>query len=101
MPVVKLVVLLLLVSSASLGQQSNGSPTTISGCLMSLNGSFTLLTATGERFILKGDHDTLFTYNGKQVKVIGTPKSNKKNASPPKPSEFQVSSVKKLADVCQ
>jgi hypothetical protein len=93
--------LFLYISAASFGQQSSGSQTTISGCLMSMNGSFTLLTPKGERFILKGDHDTLFSYNGKQVKVTGTPKSTNKTSGAPKPGEFRVSDVKKIADVCQ
>jgi hypothetical protein len=96
-----IVFLLLCLSGTGLCQQSNGNPTTISGCLMSLNGAFTLLTPKGERFVLKGDHDTLFSYNGKQVKITGTPKSTNKNSGAPKPGEFRVSDVKKIADTCQ
>jgi len=92
---------LLFVSAFGLAQQSSAGSTTISGCLMSLNGAFTLLTPKGERFILKGDHDTLLSYNGKQVKITGTPKSINKNSGTPKPGEFRVSEVKKIADVCQ
>jgi hypothetical protein len=89
------------VSVASLAQQSSGSPAAISGYLFSLNGSFSLLTPKGERFIPKGDHNMLFSNNGKQVEIKGTPKSTKKSSGTPKPGEFHVSTVKKLADVCQ
>lgn len=92
-------VLLLSVSTIGFGQQSNSSQTTISGCLMSINGTFTLLTPKGERFLLKGDHDTLFSYNGKQVQVKGTLKSTKKTAA--KPATFAISDIKKVADFCQ
>jgi hypothetical protein len=94
----KLAFLFLVLSATSFAQQSASRPTTITGCLMSLNGAFTLLTPNGEHYILKGDHDTLFSYNGKQVQITGTPKSSKKATAN---HEFQVSSIKKLADVCQ
>ncbi len=101
MRAVVIALLLLSISAVSFGQQTSGSQTTISGCLMSVNGSFTLLTPRGERFILKGDHDALFRYNGKQVKVTGMPRSTKSGSNAPKPGEFRVSDVKKIADVCQ
>jgi hypothetical protein len=47
----------------------NKPPQTIEGCIVSLNGAFTLGTPNGERYVLKGDHDTLFSYNGKQVRI--------------------------------
>jgi hypothetical protein len=97
----KIAIFFLLFSAAGLAQQSSANPVTISGCLISVNGAFTLRTPQGERFILKGDHDTLFSYNGKQVQITGTPKSTKKGSSTPKSGEFHVSSFKKLADVCQ
>jgi len=94
-------IIFVLLSLPAFAQQSSASHVTISGCLISLNGSFTLLTPTGERFFLKGDHNTLFSYNGKQVKITGTPKSINKSSGTPKPGEFRVSEVKKIADVCQ
>jgi hypothetical protein len=45
---------------------------------LSLNGTFSLTTANGIRYILKGDHDALLSYNGKQVQVTGTMKATKK-----------------------
>ena len=98
MRAVTLVVLLAGLSAASFGQQPSGGPTTLTGCLMSINGSFTLQTANGERYILKGDHDTLLSYNGKQIQVTGTPATSKKASAR---HEFQVTSVKKIADFCQ
>ena len=64
---------------------------------MGLNGNFTLVTRSGDRYILKGRHNTLFSYNGNQVQVTGKSKSTKEAAR----HEFQVSSVKRIAQVCQ
>ena len=80
-------------------QQSASTLTTLSGCMLGLNGVFSLTTANGVRYVLKGDHDTLFSYNGKQVEVKGTMKATKKTSS--KPATFHVTEVKKLADFCQ
>ena len=80
-------------------QQSASTLTTLSGCMLGLNGVFSLTTANGVRYVLKGDHDTLFSYNGKQVEVKGTMKVTKKTSS--KPATFHVTEVKKLADFCQ
>jgi hypothetical protein len=91
--------LLLLISGSLVAQQSNGAPTTLSGCMLSLNGSFSLTTSNGNRYILKGDHDTLLSYNGKQVQVTGTMKATKKTSS--KPATFHVTDIKKIADFCQ
>ena len=93
----KVAFLLIVLSAASFAQQSSTSPTTISGCLMSLNGSFILLTRSGERYILKGNQNRLFSYNGMQVQITGKPRSTKEATR----HEFQVSSVKRIANVCQ
>jgi hypothetical protein len=77
------------------------SPVTIAGCLMGMNGAFFLTNAQGERFVLKGDHDTLFSYNGMQVQVTGKPKYIKKNSGDPKPGPFTVQNIQKVAQVCQ
>jgi len=97
---VRIVSLLVLTSvSAVAQQQSAKSPTTLSGCLLSLNGVFSLTTSSGIRYVLKGDHDTLLSYNGKQVRATGTMKATKRTES--KPPTFNVTSVKKIADFCQ
>ena len=98
MRAIKLLILVIVVSAVSLSQQSSGGPTTLTGCLISVNGSFTLQTQNGERYVLKGDHDTLLSYNGKQIQVTGALATSKKAAAR---HEFQVSSVKKIADFCQ
>ena len=64
----------------------NKPPQTIEGCMVSLNGVFTLGTPNGERYVLKGDHDTLFSYNGKQVRITGTLKKSS-SGSPASPGE--------------
>lgn len=95
----RLAMLCIAISVCAFAQPSASTPTTLSGCMLSLNGVFSLTTANGVRYVLKGDHDTLFSYNGKQVEVKGTMKATKKTSS--KPATFHVTEVKKLADFCQ
>lgn len=78
-------------------------PKTIEGCVISINGTFTLGTQNGERYILKGDHDTLFSYNGKQVRITGTLKksSDGSTSSQGAPRTLKVSDIKKVYDTCQ
>jgi len=78
-------------------------PKTIEGCVMSINGAFTLGTPNGERYVLKGDHDTLFSYNGKQVRITGTVKKSSSGspATPGEPRTLKVSDIKKVYDTCQ
>ena len=97
MRAIKLLILLVGLSGVSSGQQSGGVPTTLTGCLIGLNGSFTLQTSNGIRYILKWDQNKLLSHNGQLVEVTGTPLTSKKAVAR---HEFQVSSVKKLADVC-
>jgi hypothetical protein len=96
---IRITLLLLLISISALAQQSSSAPTTLSGCVLSLNGTFSLTTSNGNRYVLKGDHDTLLSYNGKQVQVTGTLKATKKTSS--KPATFHVADIKKIADFCQ
>jgi hypothetical protein len=95
---IKLLILLVALSGVSSGQQSGGVPTTLTGCVIGLNGSVTLQTSDGIRHILKGDQNRLLRHNGQLVVVTGTPLTSKRAVAR---HEFQVSSVKKLADVCQ
>jgi hypothetical protein len=87
-------------SSPSQGS-SNGAPTgsvaamTVVGCVNSINGYFTLGTRNGDLYRLKGDHDTLFSYNGKEVAITGTVTSSEKTRT------LQVSKIKKVYDTCQ
>lgn len=98
MNAMKLVLSVVLFAVLCQAQQSPNGPVTISGCLQSLNGQFVLLNGRGEQIILKGDHDTMFGYIGKQVEVKGTLKPQTKQS--PKPAEMHVTKVKKLADGC-
>jgi hypothetical protein len=98
MRAIKLLILLVGLSDLSSGQQSDGVPTTLTGCLTGLNGSFTLQTSDGIRHILIGSRNELLSHNGQLVVVTGTPGTSKRAVAL---YEFQVSSVKKLADVCQ
>jgi hypothetical protein len=92
---------LVLFSALCVGQQTGGNPITVSGCLMSINGGFSLSTHNGDRYVLKGDHDTMFGYNGKLVQVTGTVKSPKKSSSAAKPVTLRVTGIKKLAEFCE
>jgi hypothetical protein len=99
---------LLLLSLMSLAQQSpssQGTPNdapaasaaamTVVGCVSSMNGYFTLGTRRGDLYRLKGDHDTLFGYNGKEVAISGTVTSSEKGRT------LQISKIKKVSDTCQ
>ena len=101
--------ILLLVCSLSFSQQSNnppgstastvGTPTKFSGCLMSINGTFYLLTANRERFMLKGKHSAMFSHNGQQVEV--TVKPDKDSSSHGSPATLTVTHIEQVAQVCQ
>ena len=98
--VVSCLLLLSLTGIASASESNQ--PKTIEGCVLSINGAFTLGTPNGERYILKGDHDTLFSYNGKQVRITGTvKKSSGGSSSPGETRTLKVSDVKKVYDTCQ
>ena len=99
---------LLLLSLMSLAQQSPSSQgtsndvpaasaaaMTVVGCVSSMNGYFTLGTRRGDLYRLKGDHDTLFGYNGKEVAISGTVTSSEKGRT------LQISKIKKVSDTCQ
>jgi hypothetical protein len=94
------VLLVVLISAACVGQQAGDTPITVSGCMIGMNGSFKLSTHGGGLYVLKGDHSTLFSYNGMLVEVTGTVKATK-TPSQAKPVTLHVSKVKKLADSCQ
>lgn len=97
----KTVILLLCISAACFAQQASGNPPTIIGCLVGLNGGFVLTTANGRHYVLKGHHSALMRHNGQLVQVTGPPPSATTSSPPLNPGEFQVSTVKKIADVCQ
>src|SRR5271163_467946 len=50
----------------------SGESKVVVGCVSALNGSFTLATAGSDVYRLKGHHNALFGYNGKEVRVTGT-----------------------------
>lgn len=92
----------LLSLTATMAQSDGGKSKTVEGCVTSINGAFMLGTPDGQRYLLKGDHDTLFGYNGKQVRVTGTVKKASKNSSSQgEPRTLRVSDVKKVYDTCQ
>jgi len=100
---------LVLVCSAGFTQKTNNpasntastanSPTKLSGCLMSINGTFYLLTANQERFMLKGKHSSMFSHNGQQVEV--TVKPDKDSSTQGSPTTLTVTHIEQLAQVCR
>ena len=95
-----IVLLVVLISAVCVGQQAGDTTVTVSGCMIGMNGSFKLSTHEGGLYVLKGDHSTLFSYNGMLVEVTGTVKAANKS-SHAKPVNLHVTKVKKLADSCQ
>ena len=92
-------VIALLLLAQCVGQQSNHS-VTVAGCVMNVNGEFHLLTRD-KTYVLKGKHDTLLGYSGKQVEVVGT--TDAASASSPQgvPVVLHITRLKKVADFCQ
>ena len=97
---VSIVLLIVLISTACVGQHAGETTITVSGCMIGMNGSFKLSTHEGGLYVLKGDHSTMFSYNGMLVEVTGTVKAAK-TSSQTKPVTLHVIKVKKLADSCQ
>ncbi len=92
-------VIALLLLAQCVGQQPKHS-VTVAGCVMNVNGEFHLLTRD-KTYVLKGKHDTLLGYSGKQVEIIGTTDAG--NASSPQgvPVVLHILKLKKVADFCQ
>ena len=98
---------LVLVCSAGVTQQANNpasnttanNPMKLSGCLMSINGTFYPLTANQERFMLKGKHNAMFSHNGQQVEI--TVKPDKDSSAHGSPKTLTVTHIEQLAQVCQ
>jgi hypothetical protein len=89
----------LLLLAQSVGQQSNHS-ITVAGCVMSVNGEFHLLTRD-RTYVLKGKHNTLLGYSGKQVEVMGTTDAGSASSSQGVPVVLHITRLKKVADFCQ
>jgi len=80
------------------GEQADHQPITVSGCMMSMNGTFRLMTP-GQTYVLKGHQSSLFSYNGKLIEVTGTVDANAKPA-PGIPIVLHITKIHKLADTC-
>lgn len=94
---------LVLVSLSAFGMpQDYSQPKTIEGCVVGVNGAFRLSTANGETYMLQGDHSTLLSYNGMQVRVTGTVKKPPRGTSTRgAPRTLKVSDIKKVSQTCQ
>lgn len=73
---------------------------TVAGCIESVNGELHLLTPS-HTYILKGHHDTVLGFNGKQVEITGTVDSGSNSAPQGVPVVLHISKIKKVADFCQ
>lgn len=89
----------LLLLAPCVGQTSNHS-ITVAGCVMNVNGEFHLLTRD-KTYVLKGKHDTLLGYSGKQVEVVGTTNAGGASAKQGVPVTLHITRLKKVADFCQ
>jgi hypothetical protein len=89
----------LLLLSQCVGQQSNHS-ITVAGCVMNVNGEFHLLTRD-RTYVLKGKHDSLLGYSGKQVEVMGTTNASSASSQQGVPVVLHITRLKKLTDFCQ
>ena len=95
-----LVLLMFMLALPSLGQQATSSKIKVVGCVEAVNGQFQLITRDGN-FVLKGDHNTLFGYNGMLVQVTGKLDAAAKSQPEGVPVVLHVTKLKKVADFCQ
>jgi hypothetical protein len=101
--------ILVVMGGLGFGQQSNNPPsnaataadppTKLTGCLMNMNGTFYLLTANRERFMLKGKHSSMFNHNGQQVEI--TVKPAQESSAQGSPPTLTVTHIEQLAQVCR
>ena len=96
---ISIAVLLFLLVAQCVGQGTSRK-VTVAGCVISVNGEFHLQTPS-RTFILKGHHDTVLGYNGKQVEIVGTVDAGTQSSPQGVPVVLHISKVKKLADFCQ
>lgn len=94
------IVLMVLLFLAQAAGQPAGKSITVAGCVMSVNGSFKLMTSS-QTYVLAGHHDELLGYSGKQVEVKGTVDAGSKSAPQGVPVVLHVIKLKKVADFCQ
>ena len=94
----RVVLVLVMLVAQCFGQLTGHESVTISGCLTNTNGRFKLLTQ-GQRYVLKGHQNELFSYNGMLIEVTGTVEAAKSH-SPGMPMILHITSIKKLADTC-
>jgi hypothetical protein len=82
-------------------------PVTVIGCLVGLNGSYTLTNASNKQYRLEGD--SLHSYSGQKVRAVGTLSYTKKSGTGGKMENMlinmntptlTVSRIEKLADTC-
>jgi hypothetical protein len=117
---------LCLLAAPALGQQNNQNnaardtsrvPREIQGCLRQSNSNYTLETATGVVYQVKGDNSLISPHVGQQADLVGTEvvptpssvpaKSNPQadadqtvSTEPIAPPAFEVSKIVKLKDKC-
>ncbi len=94
------IALLMFVLLAQCFGQPSGRTVTVAGCVVSVNGEFHLQTPS-RTFILKGHHDTVLGYNGKQVEIVGTVDGGSQSQPQGVPVVLHISKIKKIADFCE
>jgi hypothetical protein len=96
-----IVLVAVLLTAVCVSQQTGSATVKVTGCLISLNGSFQLTTDAGKTYILKGDHDTLLGYGNMLVQVTGKISAADKSAPQGAPTVLHVTKIKKLAEFCR
>ena len=83
-------------------------PVTVIGCVVGLNGSYSLNAGSGKTFILSGDN--LQQFSGQQVRILGNVTYSKKPGTNGKAENMvirgdqptlAISKIDKLADTCK
>ena len=85
-------------------------PITVVGCVVGLNGGYSLTADASKQYFLNGDEAVLHRYLGQQVRVLGTADYRKKPGTNGKaenmairadsPQTLTIMKIEKLADTC-
>lgn len=97
-------------SKPAQGIPASGAPVTVVGCVVGLNGGYSLNVENNKQYYLNGDEAVLHRYLGQQVRVVGTASYRKKPGTGGKaenmvilvgsPQTLTISKIDKVADSC-
>ena len=117
---ISLVILALWTTSLSAQESSSGNAkvappdaaaVTVAGCVVELNGGYTLAIGGNKQYLLDGDDAVLHGYLGQEVRVTGKTSYRKKPGKDGKaenmvilqgsPQTLTISKILKVADTCR